>query len=102
MLERPQARPRKPPPREPVPAADEDIDPIVPSSPEASAASVAVKYQLPVEVPRRRRGTPVVQVNVRLPEELDALIDRVADSTVATKSEVVEAALRFAYEKQGQ
>lgn len=94
--ERPIPRPR----RAPRPAPDEDLDPVVPSSRVATAEKQDA-YVLPVEVPRRRRGTPTVQVNVRLPPEVAELLDRVADATGALKSDVIESAIRHAYGKSG-
>lgn len=49
-------------------------------------------------VPRRRRGEATVQLNVRQPPEVAALVDAVVEATGASKAEVVEAALRAAYE----
>lgn len=98
-----------PRPRRARPAPDEGVDPIVPalaavpSRPQATAARVdrpvdeERDFELPADVPRRRRGTPMVQVNVRLPVEIATLLDDVTASTGALKAEVIESAIRHAY-----
>jgi len=102
---RPQPRRR----RRAVPPPDEGRDPIAPSTdspPSTSAESPAAATtrrpasRLPIDVPRRRRGEPVVQLNVRIPHELGQLLTRINDETGVPKSEIVEAALRYAYERQ--
>lgn len=98
-----------PRPRRARPAPDEGVDPIVPTlaavPPERGATATRVDrsaaeeqtYELPADVPRRRRGTPMVQVNVRLPAEIATLLDDVTASTGALKAEVIESAIRHAY-----
>lgn len=54
--------------------------------------------ELPFAVPRRRRGEPVVQLNVRVPADVAVRLEEVAQATGAPKSEIVESALRAAYE----
>jgi hypothetical protein len=96
--------PRRRPPR---PAPDEGVDPVVPALaavpqaapviPPTPAAAPQREHRLPADVPRRRRGTPTVQVNLRLPAEVATLLDDVAESTGALKSEIIESAIRHAY-----
>lgn len=116
--QRPQAKAR----RRPQAAPDENLDPVVPGAAPAETPVSAiqstpstpdppkedraqrpkgrakVKTELPVAVPRRRRGEPTVQLNVRQPPEVAALVDAVVEATGASKAEVVEAALRSAYQ----
>ena len=88
----------RPTPRlRPIPAPDEHQDPIdtpSPATPGAPATSAAG-----TGVPERRRGRsePTVQLNVRVAEDIEQLLDHAANQLGWTKRQLVEQVIRTTY-----
>lgn len=80
--DRPPARTR------PRPAADEMLDPVVPTNTSAARPTAGVP---------RRGPEPTVQLNVRIGADIGVLIDRAVALTGRTKRALIEEAIRTSY-----